>query len=210
MIGSSKALATCALMAALAAGGCSTRRPPNTVPTSEPSPIAVYRARLDDGAEGQRRFRIWLYAELPDRFHGEIISPVGTTELIVDAGDGRMAVAFVRDRVAFVGAADPAVLEGLMGIRAGLDDLVRALLVDGAQLAGYRVERGSGVHGGLPDRLSIESSQRTLTLELKRRQGLPGEASALGRGLAPPGMTEHPLDQLDLTAMTDQDEAGSP
>jgi hypothetical protein len=189
--------------------GCATRAPVlKGVPAFE-LPVAVYRAKLHDPVDGGRRFRLWLYASLPDRLHGEILSPVGTTEVIVDAGAGRMAVAFVRDRVAFVGGADPDVLEGLLGVRVGLEELVRALLIAGEGPRGYRVERAPGAAGGLPERIRFESDGRVLELELKRRQALPDKAPELGLGVAPAGMTEHPLEQLDAAALREPGAGGS-
>ena len=47
---------------------------------------AVYRARFEPTpGERARKFRLLVYAAEPDRLHGEILSAVGTTELILDA-----------------------------------------------------------------------------------------------------------------------------
>jgi len=203
---SSQALLVSLCLGLSLVAGCRGRRPPQTVPQGE-EPVGIYRADLVEGDGEHRRFRLWIYAALPDRLHGEVVSPVGTTELIVDAGGGRMAVSFVRERVAYVGPADPAVLEALLGFRVGLGELVRSLLEGGQAPPGLSLERSDSAGAGLPQRLSLRSGARELTLELKRRQALAGPADGLGRGNAPEGMEERPLAELDLREVA---EAGSP
>jgi hypothetical protein len=164
-------------------------------------PVGLYKARLVDADGTQRRFRLWLFAELPDHLHGEVISPIGTTELIVDAGDGQLAVAFVNDRVAFVGPAEPEVIEGLLGVRVGLEELVRALLTGEMSDPRHSVSRSETPGVMLPERLEIRSPRRALSLQLKRRQPLTTAREGLGRGRPPEGMQERGLDELDLLAL---------
>jgi hypothetical protein len=158
----------------------------------------LYKARLSDPEGNPRRFRLWLFAELPDRLHGEVISPVGTTELIVDAGQGRLSVALVRERVAFVGPAKPEVIEGLLGVRVGLEELVRALLTGEIGETGHTIMRSETPGTALPEQLEIRSGQRELVLQLKRRQPFGAVDDRLGRGLPPEGMEQRTLDELDL------------
>ena len=61
---------------------------------------------------------------LPDRIHGEILSPVGTTEAIFDGGNGRIAVTLPRDRVSYVGDGDAAAMAKVLGVRLSLEELV--------------------------------------------------------------------------------------
>ncbi len=97
-------LAAVGLCVPLLVAACAGRQSAAPETVWEPATAALYKARVG-GAEGARprRFRLLLFAELPDRLHGEVISPLGRTEMIADAGGGRISVLFVRDRVAFVG-----------------------------------------------------------------------------------------------------------
>jgi outer membrane biogenesis lipoprotein LolB len=186
------ALVLSLLMAACAGGR---RHVPDTEPDG--ATMGVYRARVED-AEGQsRRFRLLLYATLPDRIHAEILSPVGTTEVIIDGGGGRVAVTVPRDRVVYVGPGDPEALEKVLGVRLSLADLVRGLLGHEVDSSGYEVDREPRGEVGLPEVLRIEGSGHRLTLRLKSRQPLRVSTATLGNGEPPAGMELRPLETLD-------------
>lgn len=157
--------------------------------------VGLYKARYLEEGERSRRFRLLLFAAAPDRLHGEVISPVGTTELIVDAGDGRIAVTPVDERVSFVGPAEAAVFEVLFGIPVELSDLVAAILEGRDPGGGVTMTREPSAPG-LPSRLEIAHAGRVLSLELRREQPLAADAR-LGRGESPAGMEIRPLDELD-------------
>jgi len=159
--------------------------------------MGVYRARLEDSTGQSRRFRLLLYATLPDRIHGEILSPVGTTEVIVDGGDGRVTVTLPRKRVAYTGAGDAAALEKVLGVRLSLEELVRGLLGHGVSDSGYDVERKPAGQVGLPAELRIEGSGHRLSLRLKSKQPLRVSTATLGTGEPPPEMELRPLATLE-------------
>ncbi len=168
-------------------------------PDSEPdgAMMGVYRARLEDSAGESRRFRLLLYATLPDRIHGEILSPVGTTEVIVDGGDGRVAVTLPRKRVAYTGAGDAEALGKVLGVRLSLEELVRGLLGHDVSDTGYDVERKPAGQLGLPAELRIEGSGHRLSLRLKSKQPLRVSTATLGNGEPPPEMELRPLAALE-------------
>lgn len=178
---------------------CAGHRPPSgPAVTGAAGSVGLYKVRLVDADGEQHRFRMWLFAELPDRLHGEVISPVGSTLLIVDAGDDRLSVALVRDRVAFVGKADPDVLEALLGVRLSLRELVGLLLTDEPPRGDHEVIRVGRGDGRLPEELQVRSPGRSLSLNLKQRQPFAPEEGMIGRGVPPAGMAQRSLDELDL------------
>ena len=184
--------------------GCS-RRPPTAVPDAGAAPeVGLYRATLRPEGEKQRRFRLLLYAELPDRLHGEALTPTSATALIVDAGEGRVAIDLVRDRVAFVGDAEPGALERLLGIRVELHELVEALLGAGSSPGGHRMEREPAGVPGLPERFRVEGPEGSLELELKRRRPFRGDPALLGRGVPTEGFEERPLDEFGSARLPDE------
>jgi hypothetical protein len=139
---------------------------------------------------------VLLFAALPDRVHGEVLSPLGRPQLILDGGDGMLAVTFVRDREAFVGSARGDVLSRILGVSLELDGLVRALLTGEADGATYRIERtGDGVPA-LPETLAIRTADSTLALELKRFRRLRADPARLGTGRPPEGLRVRPIEDL--------------
>jgi len=169
----------------------------------------VYKGRIADG-ERTRRFRLLLYAGLPDRLHAEVLSPLGRPQLIVDAGGGQLAVTFVREGESFVGPARTGALTGVLGVSLGPDELVRALLLGDGLPAEYRVERSGSASPELPETLTIRSEGVWLELELKRLRPLKTDPTRLGTGTAPVGTRVLPLEQLDgeqqrLEALTEED-----
>jgi len=191
------ALASAALVMLLVSA-CAGRREPSARPVGGGASAGLYKVRLAGGpGERARRFRLLLYAELPDRLHGEVVSPLGRTELIADGGGGRIYVQFVRDRVAFAGVADAEVIHDLLGIRLSLEELVRGLLM--GELAGAEIElrREPAAGGALPERLEIQAPPRSVVMQLKRRQALAVDPRSLGTGEPPPGIEVRPLERLD-------------
>ncbi|NIS29847.1 MAG: hypothetical protein GWN07_06540 [Actinobacteria bacterium] len=165
--------------------------------------MGLYKVRLEESGERTRRFKILLFAESPDRLHGEILSPVGSTVMIFDSGAGRLAVTFVRDREAYVGTADPAAMEAVFGLRMTLGQLVGGLLTGEGGTDELRMVREASVDG-LPDRLELSSGPRTLTLDLRRRLALRERPGGVGTGRPPEGMTERPLDELRLHPLPEE------
>jgi hypothetical protein len=158
---------------------------------------AIYRARYDPGpGERARKFRLLVYAAEPDRLHGEILSAVGTTEVILDAGEGRVSVFFVRDRVAFVGRADERALDALLGVPVRVQDLVRALLGDLPAASGldWTVAPAGIVY---PDSILLRAREQTFELSLKRVRPMRGDRAELGTGRPPAGADQRPLSDLE-------------
>jgi len=165
--------------------------------------MGVYRARLEDPQGRSRRFRLMLYAILPDRIHGEILSPVGTTEVIIDGGGGRVAVTLPRKRVAYTGDGDAAALEKVLGVRLSLEQLVRGLLGHESASPGYEVAREPAGETGLPDELRIDGGGHRLILRLKSTQPLRVSTETLGNGEPPPKMDVRPLAALESIDLPD-------
>jgi hypothetical protein len=149
-----------------------------------------------------------LYAELPDRLHGEVLSPVGSTVLIVDAGDGRISIAMPRDRRVYVGHADPEVVESILGVKVPLEELVRALLTPDVAVPELEVHR-SATGPGLPESFEIASPPRRFSLELKKRQRALPTGTPLGTGEPPPGLEILPLDELEGESVANELEQAS-
>jgi hypothetical protein len=165
--------------------------------------MGVYRARVEDSQGQSRRFRLLLYATLPDRIHGEILSPVGTTELIIDGGGGRVAVTLPRKRVTYAGDGDAEALEKVLGVALSLEQLVRSLLGHDVTGLGHDLVREPAGVTGLPDLLSIDGSGHRLSLRLKSKQPLRVSTSTLGNGEPPPDMELRPLASLDPLDLPD-------
>ena len=170
--------------------------------------MGVYRARLELPSGEANRFRLLLYAELPDRIHGEILSPVGTTELILDGGRGRVAVTVPRERVAYVGAGDSRALEQVLGLSLTLEQLVGGLVGASGDLPGHRWSREPPGRAGLPETFEIEGGGHRLTLRLKRTERLRVSTASLGNGEAPPGVEVRPLESLQTVELPDDPAAG--
>ncbi len=187
-----------ALTTALTLVSCTAGRQARIESRPGEASVGVYRARIVDADNHARRFRLLLYAQLPDRLHGEIVSPVGTSVLIVDGGGGRLAVSLVREGVSFVGPTSEGDLESLFGIRVSLRDLVGALLTGESTGAGYAVVREASRPVGLPTLFEIRQGGHVLSLRLKRFKRGPAEVGGLGTGQPPEGMALRPLEDLKL------------
>lgn len=159
--------------------------------------VGVYKGRIENLEGKARRFRLLLFAALPDRVHGEVLSPLGAPQLIVDGGAGRLAVTFVRDGESFVGPARGDVMGRILGVPLELDELVRALLRGEAAGGEVHLERSGGGTGDLPETLRIWAEGGTLILELKRLRPLRADPTLLGTGRPPEGTRVRPLEDLD-------------
>ncbi len=156
--------------------------------------FGVYRARVTDGETGDtRKARALVFAALPDRLHVEVVSSIGTTQMILDAGVGRVAVTLPRERLSYVGPADDRALEALVGVRASPDWLVRALLLGEAE--GRDLER-EGPTGVVPERLRLRTENGALELWRRAIEPVRADVARLGTGEAPEGMEQRPLDEL--------------
>lgn len=169
------------------------RRPP--MPGPDQVVVALYRGSFR-GAEGiGGRFRVWLWAEPPDRLHAEIVPPFGGPAWIVDAGGGRITLAEVATRTAWSGPASDRTFETWIGVPISPDTFVRAV-TDGIpstdRLDARRVpERGPG----LPKRLELRGTGSRLSLDRKGFATAP--RGTLGTGQAPPGFEIRPLEDLE-------------
>jgi len=192
-LNSGRSLAALCVGLTLFLAACS-RRQPQIEPSAPPAlEIGLYRATLNSEGEKQRRFRLLLFAELPDRLHGEALTPTSSTVLIVDAGDRRMAISLVRDQVAYVGPAEADSLSRILGVRVELDELVATLLGAGDPPAGHRIERQPEGQTGLPQRFTVTGPEGSLELELKKRRPFRGDPNTLGKGEPPEGFELRPL-----------------
>lgn len=189
-----------ALLACLALScACAPRRPHEPVPGA-PASFGVYDAKLvaEDGSA--RRFRLLLYAALPDRVHAEVLPPVGGPRLVLDGGAGRLAVALVEERLAYVGDAEAGSLERVLGVRVTLASFVSALLLGHPAQAGevsMRREPESG--SGLPSSFELRRGSSALSL-LRKKDGrrVLALGAAVGSGTPPAGFRVLPLTELSL------------
>ena len=169
------------LLLALGLAACAGRREPAQAGPGAGPVFGLYRARLEEPGGRSEKFRLLLFAAAPDRIHGEVLSPMGSTALIFDGGGGKVAITLVRDRVAFAGPAGPDVFEKLIGVPVSLEELVESLLTgDGA--GEHRVVREPAGSEGLPEFYEISAGGRSLQLQLKRLRSLEGWGGGLGTG----------------------------
>jgi hypothetical protein len=157
----------------------------------------LYRGRVAETEGRTRRFQMLLFAALPDRLHAELLSPLGGTELVVDGGGGRLAVAVVGERVVFTGSAGARALEPIVGGPLSLADLVRALVTaDPAVPSGCKVRREAAAAWGLPRTFEITCGGRELLIELRRSRALREPAAGLGTGVVAGDFEVRDLDEL--------------
>ena len=185
------------VVACLALPGCR-RAHRELEPARATGPIVGhYKGRIEGNGRESRQFRLLLFAALPDRVHAEILSPLGTMQLILDGGRGSLAITFVSDGVSFVGPARPAALARILGVPLSLEELVRALLTGEIENDEITLVRTGDRNPGLPERLEIRAGAASLELRLKR----PRQARALEENLGtgrPPGNTEvRPIEELE-------------
>jgi len=184
------------LVAAVLLPACAGRRvatEPSAVPLPE---IGVYRGRIEGRDGDTRKFKLMLYVAPPDHLHAEVVSPLGSTVMIIDGGDGRLAVTLVKEGVSYVGQAQEEILERILGLRLSLEELVQGILTGDAGRAGHTVIRGEGPEDGLPGSITFRSDDASLTLELKKLRPLRGPPETLGTGEPPAGTEIRGLDDL--------------
>ena len=179
-------------------GACAGRREPALAETTPGPQIGVYRGRLVDAEGKKRRFRLLLFVALPDRVHAEVISPLGSTVMIVDGGAGELAVTLSRDGVSYVGKARPEILERILGVRLSLEDLVRGFLggPQDVDCIDCSVTRSAEEQNGLPQAVEFRSHESSLSFELKKVRPLREPTVALGTGRPPDGTEIRALDDL--------------
>jgi hypothetical protein len=182
----------------LLSASCAGRGSIDAMPESNAASMGVYRARVSDGEGQHKKFKLLLFAELPDRLHGEIVSPVGSTVAIFDGGAGTLSVSLLRERLAFVGNSGPEALERVCGLPISLSEMVHGLLGEGVKDRDVLVTRTPANDGLLPAMLEITASGNTLHLELRRVQPVRGPLDALGTGRPPAGLEIRPLEELTL------------
>ncbi len=193
-------------LAAACLFSCGGRRPAVSVRPDGPV-TGLYKVHLFRSGEKARSFRLLLFARLPDRIHAEVLTPVGSTAMILDGGGGKLAVTLVRERRAFVGHSSPAIMERVFGLRLSVEELVRGLLTGDLPETGYAVVREATVPAGLPDRVEIASPSSRMILELKRLRPLGAAVESLGTGAPPPGLEIVALDELYLDEIPGSDVA---
>ena len=165
------------------------------IPAGNGPLVGVYKATIDDGHGAVRHVRMSLWAERPDGLHVEIFGPVGGVTFALDAGAGALCVVDVARATAFAGRDDPEALEALVGVRLAASSAVAALL-SGASPAGLTVTRDDALPGALPGTLSIVDGNRSVTLSRIRFVRGTADASALGTGTPPAGLTVRPIEDL--------------
>jgi hypothetical protein len=174
---------------------CAPSRHDATIPAGSGPLVAVYKATIDDGQGAVRHARMSLWAERPDRLHVEILGPLGGETFALDAGAGALCVVDVARATAFAGPDDPEAIEALVGVRLTAGAAVAALL-SGASPDGLTVTRADAIEGTLPETLTIVDGNRSVTLTLVRFVRGIADASAIGTGTPPAGLTVRPLSYL--------------
>ena len=174
--------------------GCR-HRPPSTDPALANS-VGLYRGRIERPDGKTRRFRLLMYAELPDRVHAEVISPLGTTHLILDGGGGSLAVTFVRDGVSYVGPASADALSRILGVRLTLEELVRGFLTGEVNRPSVRLLHTAGDGQPLPQRVEVSTGEASLELELKRLRPASMDRGSIGTGEPPAGTRVRPIEEM--------------
>jgi hypothetical protein len=184
------------LVAISCLSACSARRAVTTTTENPPAEVGVYRGKIEESGGETRRFKLMLYAALPDHLHGEILSPLGSTVMIIDGGAGRLSVTLARDGVSYVGLAREEILERILGVRVSLEELVTGILTGEAGPGSYTVIRGAGPDLGLPESIVFRSDAASLSFELKKLRPLRELPADLGTGQPPDGTEVRELDQL--------------
>ena len=97
-------------------------------------------------------------------------------------------------------------LERVIGVRVGLEDLVSALLGGGAPPSQpYTVERAPAA-AGLPRTFALRAAERSLRLDRRRLEPLRVSTEELGTGFVPEGIEVQPLEQLGDVELPDEAE----
>lgn len=185
------------LAIAVSAAACAVRRGEAGPLPSGARSFGSYRATYRDATDRVSRFRLLLYAELPDRLRVEVLAPIGGARWIVDGGEGRLAVLFLDERVAYSGNADAQALERILGARLGLSALVEAIVSGSRGSGGPDFDREPAREPGLPRRFDLRSGAGRLRLERTSWKEVRG-GGPIGRGSVPPAFELRPLSELPL------------
>jgi hypothetical protein len=191
-----RTLAVVAIVLAASALACPGKRGARSGPGVSDDHFGVYRARLVAPPDDSRKFKALLYAAPPDRLHAEILPPVGGPELILDGGDGRLAVTIASRDAAWVGAASAETLEAVLGFPVTLEGLVGALLEGRPLPSPVELVRSPRDAPGLPRKLELRVDGRELRLELHRTRRRGNGGYPIGTGTPPPGVEVRPLEEL--------------
>jgi len=182
--------------ALLAAGaGCAARRGPAREGAGPAPLVGYYSGRLEEAGRPARGFRVMLFVEAPDRIHAEVLSPLGTPELVLDGGAGLLAVTLVDEGRTYAGPARPEALFLALGLPIEIGQLVEAVRTGEAGDSGWRVTR-AGPRGSLPETLELAAADLVLTLRRKRLRVLDRPRGELGTGRPPAGVEARPLDEF--------------
>jgi hypothetical protein len=189
-------IAVLAFVLAATAVACVGHRRATGDPSRSTERYGVYRARLVERGETARRAKLLLFVAPPDRIHAEVLPPVGGAALILDGGQGRLAVTVSSRNASWVGEARPDVLETILGFPLTLEALVGSLL-EGTPLDGpVALSRLPRAGAGLPRSFSLAHAGRELTLELQRTRKRGRGVYPIGTGSPPPGGEVLPLEEL--------------
>jgi hypothetical protein len=162
------------------------------MPSGDGPLVGVYKAIVSGEGAPRRSATIHLWAALPDRLHAEVVTPVGSVTLTLDAGGGRVCLVDVSEGTAYAGEDDAGALAAIAGVPLTAGDAVRALLA-GVAPAGYTVTRDGGSDPGLPEHLRIEGGARSAQLTRVRLVRLGTSEAALGTGDPPGRLAVRPL-----------------
>jgi len=173
------------------------RRPP-ALAGREPASFGVYRGSFRERDGTASRFRLLLFAELPDRMHAEVVPPVGGPRLILDGGGGKLAVSVVDRRTAYVGSAEADSVLRAIGAPVPLSSLVRALVLgEDPSAPDVTIVREPEERPGFPEIFEIRWEGRILRIDLVKMQPMRGTGPSIGSGTPPEGFSVHPMDEID-------------
>lgn len=188
------------LVAALAAGialasGCAAKREPAISPAGAET-IGVYRGQAWDDRGRRTRFRLLLHARLPDGIHAQWIPPVGGPAWILDAGEGRLSLAVIAEKRAYVGPASAAAVARLLGVSIAPPEFVRALLAGEAPGGALAVVRTPAAEPGLPLMFELRDGARGFRLDRTKLE--TAATRGLATGTPPAGFEVVPIEDLAI------------
>lgn len=166
---------------------------------------ALYKVRIASDLDGTvRKFRMWLFAAADGRMHAEIISAVGTTEVIVDTDSDRMSVQLLRRKVAYSGAVAHDTLRNIWGVDSSISEFVQLFGAGDIPDGWSRVDG----EGGYPQELGFDRRGRSVSLSLRKVQRLGVDGDDLGIGVHPVGFERRPLSDLRLEQLPGVEKEG--
>ena len=185
------------VVACLAVPGCHRARRDLEPAGTTGAIVGQYKGRIEGSDRVSRQFRLLLFAALRDRLHAEVLSPLGTMQLILDGGRGSLAITFVSEGVSFVGPARPEALARILGVPLSLEELVRGLLTGEIENDDITLVRTGDRNPGLPERLEIRADSSSLELRLKRPRQARALEEELGTGRPPENTEVRPIEELE-------------